>query len=421
MMAEVFGGFSERNFRLLWLAQATSTLGDRIVFVALALYVDEIGSPTDVGLVLGAHTLPLVAFVLLGGVWADRLPRHRVMLATDLVRGALHALLAALIFTGSIEIWQIVVIEALFGTAEAFFRPAYTGLVPQTVPETRLQDANAVRAFTENAAEFVGPAIAAALVLGLGAGPAFAIDAATFLVSAAFLARVRPRPRGEVPAREPVLAELRAGWGAVRERAWVWAVIVSASLVLLLSVAPLYTLGPSVAGDVYDDRGLYGLVLAAYGGGTLLGAIVSVRLRPRRPILAANLAALGWPVAVVAFAVETPVPAVVALWALAGIGIALFLVWWETALAQRIPPHLLSRVSAFDWMGSLALLPLGYLLAGPLGEAFGGVEVLVAGGALGVLATLAVLLVPDVWRLERLAKPPEVPPAPGVAAAGARK
>jgi len=409
MMAQVLSILHQRNFRLLWLGQATSALGDRIVVVALALYVDEIGSPTDVGLVLAAHSVPLIGFLLLGGVWADRLPRHRVMLATDLVRAALHALLATLILTGAVEIWHIVVIEALFGTAEAFFRPAYTGLVPQTVPEDRVQEANAVRAFTENAAQFLGPALATALVLGLGAGAAFVIDAATFLVSALFLAQVRPRARGAAPARARVLAELRAGWRAVRERAWVWSIIASAALVLLVSVAPLYTLGPSVAAEVHGDRGVFGIVLAVFGAGTLLGAVSGLRLRPRRPILAANLAALGWPLAVAAYALGVPLPALLALWALAGIGMALFLVWWETALAQRIPPHLLSRVSAFDWMGSLALLPLGFLLAGPLGEAFGGVEVLVAGGILGIVATLAVFLVPEVWRLQRLDQKAGVP------------
>ena len=126
----------QRDFRNLLLGQAASTIGDRIVFVALALYVTEIGSPTDVGIVLAAATLPLVAFLLIGGVWADRLPRHRVMIVDrpDPLRRCTRVL-AALIFTGAVEIWHLVVIEALFGTAEAFFRPAYTGLVPQTVPE----------------------------------------------------------------------------------------------------------------------------------------------------------------------------------------------------------------------------------------------------------------------------------------------
>src|SRR5687767_11157091 len=149
----------EREFRLLWFGQSASTIGDRLVFVALALYVTEIGTPTDVGIVLAAHAIPLVACLLLGGVWADRLPRHRVMVATDLIRAAMHTLLAVLIFTGAVEIWHIVIIEAVFGAAEAFFRPAFTGLVPQTVPEPMLQDANAANSVVQTVAEFAGPAL----------------------------------------------------------------------------------------------------------------------------------------------------------------------------------------------------------------------------------------------------------------------
>lgn len=390
-----------RSFRLLWLGQALSQLGDRVVVVALALYVDELGTPTDVGLVLAAQTLPLVGFVLLGGVWADRLPRHRVMIAADLARAALHGLLALLILADAAAVWHIVAIEALFGLAGAFFYPAYTGLVPQTVPEELVQEANAARGLMANLAEFLGPAIGAALVLGLGAGTAFALDALSFLVAAALLAGVRPRARGAVPPREPVLAELAAGWRAVRERAWVWAIIGATSVALLVAIAPLYTLGPSVSGEVYGDRGVFAQVLSAFGLGTLLGALLGVRWRPRRPIWAANLATLPWALGMVAFPLGLPVALLLGGWVVAGAGIGLFAVWWETALAERIPPHLLSRVTAFDWMGSLGLLPLGYLLAGPLAAALGGREVLVAGGTLAALIILAVLLVPDVRRLER--------------------
>ena len=149
-----------REFRLLWGARAATSLGDRIVFIALALYVTDIGSPSDVGLVLAANALPLVLFVLIGGVWADRLERHRVMVVTDVVRAALHGLLAVLIFLGPAPIWAIVVIEAGFGTAQAFFNPAFTGLVPQTVPEDEFQQANAANTIVWNVAELVGPAIA---------------------------------------------------------------------------------------------------------------------------------------------------------------------------------------------------------------------------------------------------------------------
>jgi MFS family permease len=384
--------FAHRDFRLLLFGQTASTVGDRIVFVALALYVTEIGSPSDVGIVLAAHAVPLVGFLLIGGVWADRLPRHKVMVATDLIRFALHALLATLIFTGAVEIWHIVVIEALFGTAEAFFRPAYTGLVPQTVPEELIQPAKAAFGTVET--------VSTALVLGVGPGFAFAIDAATFLVSAAFLVRLRPRARGAPAVRTTMLTELHEGWAEVRSRTWVWVIIVSFSLALLTSFGPWMTLGPTVSEEQFDTRAVYGILAAAFGAGTLAGALVGFRWRPQHPMRAGMLLALPWPAAAGCFALGLPVVLLVIAFVVAGCGLALFGIWWETALAERVPPQLLSRVTAYDWMGSLALLPLGYVLAGPLGEAFGAVEVLAAGSAVGVVALAASLPVGQVWRLQ---------------------
>ena len=158
-----------REFRLLWLAQSLSVIGDNIVLVALALFIiDRTGSATDLGLVLAAHGLSLVTFLLIGGVWADRLPRHRVMVITDLARFGLHALLCFLIFSGEVQVWQVVVIEILFGAAEAFSRPAASGLLPQTVPEADIQQATALTGMSNNVAEFAGPALASVLVLGAG-------------------------------------------------------------------------------------------------------------------------------------------------------------------------------------------------------------------------------------------------------------
>ena len=215
-----------REFRLLWAASSASTLGDGIVFVALALYVTEIGSPSDVGIVLAAHSIPLVLFVLIGGVWADRLERHRVMVATDIVRAVLHGTLAVLIFIGPVPIWAIAAIEAAFGTAEAFFNPAVTGLVPQTVPDGEVQQANAANSIVSNAAELVGPAIATALVLGLGAGWAFAVDAATFVFSALLLSqpaaalarRARAAPADDGGAARGLAGAALAPVGVGRDR-----------------------------------------------------------------------------------------------------------------------------------------------------------------------------------------------------------
>ena len=392
----------QRDFCNLLAGQAASTIGDRIVFVALALYVTDIGSPTDVGIVLAAATIPLVSFLLIGGVWADRLPRNQVMIVTDLVRFALHAILAALIFTGAVEIWHIVVIEALFGTAEAFFRPAYSGLLPQTVPEAMIQDAKAAGSTIETIAEFAGPAFATALVLGLGAGWAFAIDATTFLVSAFFLTRVRPRARGAAPARQTVLAEMREGYAEVRSRAWVWVTVVAFAVALLLSFGPWTTLGPTIAEEEYGSTGVFGLLAAAMGAGTMLGAVLGFRWRPLHPMRAGFVWTLPWPAVTAAFALGAPLLLLVPLFAAAGVGLSLFGIWWDTALAERVPPHTLSRVSAYDWMGSLALLPVGYLLAGPLGEALGSGLVLGVGSVLATLVLAGGLAVRETWTLRRL-------------------
>jgi MFS family permease len=400
---------SHRDFRFLWFAQSSSVIGDNIVLVALALFViQRTGSATDLGLVLAAQSLPLVLFLLVGGVWADRLPRHRVMMATDIVRFALHAALAVLIFSGAVRIWQVVVIEVLFGSAEAFFRPAANGLLPQTVPEADIQQATAVTTMSNNIAEFAGPALATALVLGAGAGWAFAVDAGTFLLSAAFLARVRPRHRAAPasadvsPAQRSLWAELRDGWQEVRSRAWVWATLASFCVALFCGLAPWFVLGPVVAREQYGHLSVYGLVEAAFGLGTIVGSLIGIGWRPRHPMRLAMLAIMLWPVSSILFAVGVTLLLVVPVSVVGGIGLALFDVWWLTALAERIPPQRLSRVSSYDWMVSLGLMPLGYILAGPLAGALGAVEVLAAGSVLAFIALGLGLLPRETRTLERL-------------------
>ena len=390
------------GFRNLWAAQTTSALGDGIVIVALALFVTDLtGDPVDVGIVLGAQMIPFVAFLLIGGVWADRLPRARVMITTDVVRAALHTLLAVLIFTDSVEIWHLVVIEAGFGTAEAFFRPAYTGLVPQTVPEPEIQQAQALSNLTFNLAELLGPALATALVLGVGAGWAFLLDAATFAVSAYFLARVRtPDSPPDPSERGTLLAELAEGFQEVRTRTWLWVTVVVFALAVPLGYAPLYVLGPTIAEDVYDSAAVFGIVTAGYGAGALAGAVIGFRWRPRYPIRAALLITAPWPVMLIAFAAGAPVVLVVLLAVATGAGFALFDVFWDTAMAERIPPHALSRASSYEWMGSLILLPVGYLAAGPVAEATSAETVLI-GGAILTALVLSLGLVPRETRTLR--------------------
>lgn len=383
-----------RDFRFLFAGQAASVIGDRIVVVALALYITQrTGSATDLGVVLFAQSLPLVTLLLFGGVWADRLPRHRIMVATDGLRALLHAGLAALILLGTARIWQLVVIEALFGAAQAFFQPAYSGLLPQTVPEELIQDARALTETMANLAFLLGPAIATGLVLGVGAGEAFALDAASFVFSAAMLLRVRPRPRGGRRRQAGVLAELRGGWQQVRARRWVWVTIAVFTGSILCVYAQWYALAPNIARTLYGSAGVFGLLESLAGVGAVIGAVVALRWRPRHPLFSGLLMVLSWPVNDLLFALGAPVAAVGATSLVVGFGFSLLMIWWETALAQHIPPSALSRVSAWDWMGSLALLPIGYLLAGPLADAFGARTVLGAGAVLG-LALLALGVLP---------------------------
>jgi MFS family permease len=392
-----------RDFRLLWLSQSASVIGDALVIVAIGLFVTRrTGNPSDVGIVLAAYSLPLVTFILFGGVLADRLPRQLVMVVSDLIRAALHGTLAILIATDVMQIWHMVVIGVLFGTAEAFFRPAYTGLVPQTVAEEDIQAAQALGGVTRELASFASPALATALVLGVGGAAAFGLDALTFVFSAALLIRVKARSRGVAAGRTTVLHELREGWHAVRERSWVWGTIAAFSAAILVALAPFFVLGAAVANEVYGTEAVFGLTNAAWGIGTITGVIIGARWKPRRPMLTGMIAAIPWPAAIAVFAAGPPLVVLYPAMAAAGVGIGLFGVWWETALAQRIPPHLLSRVSAWDWMGSLALLPAGYLLAGPLADALGDVRVMVAGGLIGMTACILGLLPPGTRQLTRL-------------------
>ncbi|HEX7291598.1 MAG TPA: MFS transporter [Conexibacter sp.] len=405
----------ETDFRWLFLSQTISTTGDRIVLVTLALLVTEqTGSTTDLGIVVAAQTAALVTFLLIGGVWADRLPRHRIMVSTDLIRAALHALLALLIFADALEIWQLVAIEVCFGAAEAFFRPAYSGLVPQTVPEELIQEASAANGLTQTLAEFAGPAIATVLVLTLGTGAAFAIDAATFLVSAGLLALVRPRARGERPQRTSLLTELRDGWREVRARAWVWVTIAVFALHLVLGFAPYVVLGPTVAGERYGDPALWGWVAAAVGLGTAAGALTALRWRPRFPLRTGILLTVPFGLVLLAFALGASLALVLPCAVAAGVGLALFGVWWETALAQRIPPEALSRVASYDWMGSFALLPPGLVLIGVIAEGAGATTVMGIAGAAASLLVLVALLPRETRTLRRLADSPTPPLHSGV-------
>ena len=212
----------ERDFALFFWGQAVSVLGDGLFPIALAFAVLELGgSPTELGLVLVAGILPQVLFLLVGGVWADRLPRRTIMIAADAVRALVQAVTAVLLLSGEARIWQLAVLYALHATASAFFNPAATALVPQVTPRDRLQQANALLGMTRSLAAGLGAGLGGVLVSLVSTGGAVAFDACTFVVSAACLAALSLRSAGAA-ARTRFLSELRAGFDEVRRHRWLW-------------------------------------------------------------------------------------------------------------------------------------------------------------------------------------------------------
>jgi predicted MFS family arabinose efflux permease len=396
----------QRDFRLFFLGQSASLLGDGMVNVALAFAVIELGgSASDIGLVFACRTLPLVACLLVGGVVADRTSRRAVMVAADLTCVASQGVLAALLIAGAADIWTVALLAGITGGATGFFNPASVGLVPTIVPPEDLQRANGLRATAMASGEIAGPLVAGLLVVTSGPGWALAIDAATFAVSAAFLSRLSVPER---IARETAsfLSELRDGWAAFRSRTWVWTFVASAAAGNMLWGA-WSVLGPVVADRDLGGAAVWGTILAAMGVGGLAGALLAIRANPRRPMVVAILMVPVFAVPLALLAAGAPAPVLVVGALASGGAMMLGNTLWESTLQRHIPGESLSRVSAYDWFGSLAFRPLGLAIWGPVAAAVGISASLWAAFALLAATGLALLAVPDIRRLPAI---PEAAP-----------
>ena len=396
-----FGALAERPFRLLWLARTGSSVGDALIPVALAFAVlgDLDGSAGDLGLVAASFTLARVGFILVGGVWADRLPRRFVMLASDAIRCVSQGTVALLLFSDSLEVWMLAAASAVAGAAAAFFGPASTGLIPETISRARLQQANALVSLSESGTSIFGPALAGLLIAGAGTGVVFAIDAASYAVSAVFLALLR-LDRVSAPKRQTFIADLARGWREVRARAWLQAAFVTFSL-SNLGIATFFVLGPVVFESELGGARDWGLAMTVGAVGGAVGSAVALRYRPARPLIPSFLLIL--PVSLELVSLVPPAPAVV-VGVAAGLafgGIAIGNALWDTVLQSNVPREAVSRVSSYDWMISLVFMPLGFALAGPCADAVGLDATLLGAAALSAAANVLVLAVPSIRNMRR--------------------
>src|SRR2546430_2730973 len=368
-----------RAFRNQFLAQAVSMTGSALTPVAMAFGVlQATGSAADLGLVLAAYTVPMLVFMLAGGVWADRLPRQRMMMAADAVRCLTQTAFGVLLLAGHARLWEMVLLQAFAGTAAAFYLPASMGLTKATVPNELLQEANGLLALTRNVTFTVGPLVAGTIVAFVGAGWALVFDGLTFGGSVFFLSLLRLAARPAGPARSPFLAEVRGGWREVSRRTWVWLSIIY-YMVFNLIFAGVQVLGPAaVSGRAHAALG-WGAVAAALSGGELLGNALSVRIRPRRLLVASRYGELLAIPLLVALGLGAPVAELVVTGVLLGVAISFPDALWLTALQQHIPEAALSRVTSFDYLGSFVLRPVSYTVAAGAVAAFGTERALIVG------------------------------------------
>jgi predicted MFS family arabinose efflux permease len=414
VLREASAALRERDFRLLFLARTASLLGSSFAPVALAFAVldDLDGSPTELGLVLAAQLVPQILLTLVGGVWADRLPRNLVMVGTDLTMFAVQAIVAALLLTGTAELWHLLALQAVRGSADAFFWPAAAGLTPHVVSESRLQEANALLRLSNSMTRIVGAAAAGAVVAAVGSGWALAFDATTFLASAAFLVRLR-LPRTLHAKAQNLVRELREGWDEFRSRTWLWAIVLAASLGNLGFGAAITVLGPVIADRDLGGAAAWGAIVSSEAVGFLLGGLLSLRIRPERPLVVAMLGILLSGPLFVLLAVAAPLPLIMAAGVVAGIGIEMFGVLWDTALQQHVPRDRLSRVAAWDQLGSFVVIPIGLTIVGPIAAAIGVTEAMLLFTAVVLVPNALVLLSRDVRTLRRVevaARPEALPP-----------
>ena len=430
------GVLALRDFRRFYVGYAASLLGSAMSSVAIAFALLGVGgTATGLGLVFTANIVPMVAFMLFGGALADRLGRRRVMLTADLARCAAQAALAAALASGHPSLWLFVAAALAVGAGNAFFSPALSGLPVQLVPPGQLGDANALLGTAQPAAQVAGPALAGILIAVTSPALVIAVDAGSYALSALALAGLRlesnaqlslPRPsptlrglgrRGPAqphgPSRESLLRDLAEGWAEFTAHPWLWPQTVQFALFNLVTWGPYLVLGPVLARQYLGGARAWGVILACYGGGAILGGLAALGRRPRRPLLVATLTTLGFAFPPLALALRLPLAAVAGTALVAGLGTALGGAFGTTVEQRLIPAEALSRVGAFNMVGAFAFGPVAFIAAGPAAALFGPRAVLAFGAAWSAAMTLAVLAVPAVRQLPW----PEPPPPSGPALA----
>ncbi|HEV2029943.1 MAG TPA: MFS transporter [Candidatus Dormibacteraeota bacterium] len=394
---------AERNFRLLWIGQGVSSIGDSLVIIALAFATLSVAhSASALGLVLALSTVARVVALPIGGVWSDRLPRQLVMLTSDGVRAAVQVIVGALLITGRAQLWHLVIGAIVYSLADGFFMPASGALVPQTVSAERLQQANALMGLSRSVTQVGGPAVAGVLVAVFGPGWVFVIDAGTFAVSAISLSLLRVPPiTGK--AQASFWTELADGLRAVTSRRW-YLLNLGAHALWNFAIAAFFVLGPIVAKNKLGGPSAWGLIGASMGVGAILGGLTALRVMPRRPLVVANLALILTAPQLLALAVPLPTAAIMGFCVVGWAGLTFLNEVWFATVPQLIPAAVLARANSIDWLLSIIAMPIGFAVSGPVADRIGIPTTLVAAAVIMAVPCFLVVLIPGVRHVKRTAE-----------------
>jgi len=397
-----------RDFRFFFTGQTVSLLGTAMSPVALAFAVlnathDKAG---DLGVVLTAHMIPMLAFLLVGGATADRFARRTVLVWANLGSGLTQGAVAALLLTGRYSLLLVAVLELLNGILAAFTTPALRGFVPELVERHQIQQANALLSSVRNATRIFGPSLSGVLVVAIGSGPAIAFDAATYVFAAICLRLLSTtsHPGASKATRTAILTDIREGWHRFRGFRWVWTVSATFCVMNLVQTGTWQILGPELTKRT-SGAAAWGLVLSARGVGLLLMSTLLTRLTIRHFLAAGQLMSVLIAVPLLVLGAGLHAPYLIAAAFIAGLGSAIASVSWDTSLQEHVPPQALSRVCSFDDLLSYAAIPVGQLSVGPLASALGGFRVATVAGVIYVAAAFFPLAFKPVRSLTHTAHP----------------
>ena len=392
------------GFAWYFASRFSNTLGSMMASIALAFAVlDLTGSASALGQVLAARTIPMVLFLLFGGVIADRFPRSVVLQLSNLLSAATQGAVAYLVITGSAELWMIIALEIANGTVSAMSFPAMASMVPQLVPREQLQAANALLSLVRGGLTIIGPTVGALLVVTVGSGWALAVDAVSWLVAAVLLVPVKSPSRPASSEKPSTVRELREGWSFFAATTWLWVVVLAFGILNAIHAGAWFTLGPAAAKPTIGEQG-WGLVLSAESAGLLVMTVVLLRLNVQRPLLLGMLGCSLMGVPMVLLGLDAHLVVLILVTFVAGAGMELFGIGWNLAMQENIDDAMLSRAYSYDALGSFVAMPVGQLLYGPLGEAFGYRDVLVVSGVIYAVVAVGTLGSRSVRRLPRVSE-----------------